>query len=96
MHSKKTQSYWQANITLIRHLLIIWAFISFGTAIALAKVLNQFELGRLPFGFWMAQQGTLLIFVGLIFVYAFKMKNLDRIHDSKPVQDDQHSAVESD
>lgn len=95
MPSKKTQSYWQANLTLIRRLLMIWAFITFGTAIALAKVLNHFDFGQLPFGFWMAQQGALLIFVSLVFVYAFKMADLDRIHDLKNATEDQNGTIET-
>lgn len=94
MHSKQTHGYWQANLTLIRHLLVVWAFISFGTAIVLAKFLNHFELGQLPFGFWMAQQGALLVFIGLIFVYAFKMADLDRAHDVSQAKDGQDDSAE--
>lgn len=78
MGQQKSKSYWQANLRLIRNLLMIWAFVSFGAAIILARFLNQFYLGQLPLGFWIAQQGSLLSFVGLIFVYSIKMDALDR------------------
>ena len=96
MRSNNTHSYWQVNLTLIRYLLGVWAFISFGVAIALARFLNHFELGQLPFGFWMAQQGALLVFIGLIFVYAFKMAELDRTHDMTQASGDQRDSAELD
>ncbi len=94
MPSTKPESYWHTNLTLIRHLLAIWAFFSFGTTIVLAKFLNRFEFGQLPFGFWMAQQGALLIFIGLIFGYAFKMSELDRINELRNAKVARNDSVE--
>ena len=96
MPSTKPKSYWQTNLALLRYLLAIWAFFSFGTTIVLAKFLNRFELGQLPFGFWMAQQGSLLVFIGLIFGYAFKMSELDRIHDLRNAKAAQNESVKRD
>lgn len=47
-------------------------------SILLVEPLNTIKIGQVPFGFWMAQQGSIYVFVILIFVYAFKMDTLDR------------------
>ena len=78
MKLDKQQAYWRANKTLIRNLLIIWALVSVGFGILLVQPLNAIKLGSLPLGFWMAQQGSIYIFVVLIFVYAIQMDKLDR------------------
>ncbi|MCP2730010.1 DUF4212 domain-containing protein [Limnofasciculus baicalensis] len=78
MNQDKRQAYWRANTALIRNLLIIWALVSLVFSILLVEPLNNLHLGRLPLGFWMAQQGSIFVFVGLIFVYAFQMDKLDR------------------
>ncbi|WP_204104087.1 MULTISPECIES: DUF4212 domain-containing protein [Spirulina sp. CCY15215] len=78
MDKEQRKAYWSANIALIRNLLIVWAISSIGASILFVKVLNHIRIGNLPFGFWMAQQGTIFIFVILIFIYAFQMDKLDR------------------
>jgi putative solute:sodium symporter small subunit len=83
MKSNDRRSYWRANTALIRNLLIVWAIASIGLSILLVQPLNAIRLGGLPFGFWMAQQGSILIFVVLIFIYAFQMDKLDRKHGVK-------------
>lgn len=70
--------YWRKNRTLIAVLLAIWFTVSFGFAILLAEPLAGWRVGRLPMGFWWAQQGAMFVFVGLIFVYARRMDRLDR------------------
>ena len=69
--------YWRANLRLIRSLLLVWAIVSYGFGILFVEQLNQFSLGNLPLGFWFAQQGSVYIFVVLIFVYAFVMDRID-------------------
>ncbi len=71
-------AYWRANKALIRSLLIIWALVSLVMSILLVEPLNNFQLGDVPFGFWMAQQGSIYVFVVLIFAYAVQMDRLDR------------------
>ena len=78
------RAYWRANVRLIRNLLIIWAFVSLGCGILLVPLLNLIKLGKLPLGFWMAQQGSIFTFVILIFVYAVQMDKLDRKYGKKP------------
>ena len=76
--NSRSQAYWRANVRLIRTLLIIWAFVSLGCGILFVPFLNNIQFGGVPFGFWMAQQGSIYVFVILIFVYAVQMDKLDR------------------
>ena len=78
MNQDNRQAYWRANTALIRNLLIVWALVSLVFSILLVEPLNNLQIGGLPLGFWMAQQGSILIFVVLIFVYAVQMDKLDR------------------
>jgi putative solute:sodium symporter small subunit len=72
------RAYWRANTALIRNLLIVWGLVSLGFSILLVEPLNAFQFGKVPFGFWMAQQGSIYVFVALIFIYAAQMDRLDR------------------
>ncbi|GAB1541499.1 DUF4212 domain-containing protein [Scytonema sp. NUACC21] len=83
MDREQSRAYWRANTALIRNLLIIWALVSLGFSILLVQPLNTIRFFGVPFGFWMAQQGSILIFVALIFIYAFQMDKLDRKHNIK-------------
>jgi putative solute:sodium symporter small subunit len=78
MNISREKSYWRANTTLIRNLLLVWAIVSIGLSILLVQPLNAVKLGSLPLGFWMAQQGSIYVFVALIFIYANRMDKLDR------------------
>ena len=78
MNQKNKQAYWRANTALIRNLLLVWAIVSFGCSILLVQPLNNLKLGSVPLGFWIAQQGSIYLFVALIFVYAYQMDKLDR------------------
>ena len=71
-------AYWKANLALLAKLLTVWFVVSFGFGILLADWLNQFHLFGFKVGFWFAQQGSIYVFVVLIFVYARKMRALDR------------------
>ncbi|MBD2609222.1 DUF4212 domain-containing protein [Scytonema hofmannii FACHB-248] len=78
MDEQQRRSYWRANTALIRNLLIVWALASLVFSILLVQPLNAIRFFGVPLGFWMAQQGSILIFVALIFIYAFQMDKLDR------------------
>ena len=82
MSQHHPQKYWTTNLRLIRNFLCIWAAISFGAAMVLVAFLNHFRFCQLPLGFWIGQQGALLGFIALIFVYAFKMDKLDQAYQS--------------
>ncbi len=73
--------YWKKNLTYLAILLSIWFIVSFGAGILLADFLNQFKLAGFPLGFWFAQQGSIYVFVLLIFVYVFLMNRLDKAFD---------------
>jgi putative solute:sodium symporter small subunit len=60
--------------------MFVWGFVSLGCSILFVEQLNQFKIGRLPLGFWFAQQGSIIIFVALIFIFARQMDKIDRGH----------------
>jgi putative solute:sodium symporter small subunit len=74
------KDYWRRNIRLVLSLLAVWAFVSFGCGILLHDWLDQWKiLGTgFPVGFWFAQQGSILVFIALVFVYARRMDRLDK------------------
>ena len=73
-------AYWQANVRLILISLVIWALVSFGFGIILRPLLAGISVGGADLGFWFAQQGSIIVFLGLIFFYAWRMNKLDREH----------------
>tara|TARA_Y100000589_G_C26617629_1_gene412887 strand:- start:18 stop:290 length:273 start_codon:yes stop_codon:yes gene_type:complete len=77
---KTATAYWRANLKLVGCLLFVWFSVSFGCGILFKEELDQFSLGGAPFGFWMAQQGSILCFVGLLIAYSFFMNKLDKVH----------------
>lgn len=70
--------YWAANIRLVTVCLIIWAVVSFGFGIILRPLLSGITVGGTDLGFWFAQQGSIIVFLLLIFFYAWRMNVLDR------------------
>ena len=74
----RARRYWRANLKLMALLLAIWFTVSFGFGIVLADPLNEVRFFGFKLGFWWAQQGSIYVFVVLIFVYAAVMKRLDR------------------
>lgn len=72
------RGYWRANLRLIGCLLAIWAVVALGLSLCLAPWLNHWHVGSIPLGFWWAQQGSILVFVVLVFVYAWRLDRLDR------------------
>jgi putative solute:sodium symporter small subunit len=85
--SSLRRAYWRANTALIRNLLIVWALVSLVFSILLVQPLNAIQFGSVPLGFWMAQQGSIYVFVALIFVYAVQMDRLDRHYGHAAVHD---------
>ena len=74
------QSYWRANRRVVATLLSIWAIITFGFCILLGGWLDQFNVGGFPLGFWFSQQGGMLVYVALIFIYHVWMLKIEREH----------------
>ncbi|HUH59436.1 MAG TPA: DUF4212 domain-containing protein [Candidimonas sp.] len=79
-HNASRDAYWKANIRVILISLIIWFICSFGMGIFLRPMLSGIMVGGADLGFWMAQNGSMYIFIILIFVYAAVMNRLDRAH----------------
>ncbi|WP_194098385.1 DUF4212 domain-containing protein [Marivivens aquimaris] len=71
-------AYWSANKRIIGISLVIWFLCSFGFGILLRPMLSGIIIGGTDLGFWFAQQGSILVFLILIFAYAFRMNKLDR------------------
>ncbi|WP_275097927.1 DUF4212 domain-containing protein [Sedimenticola hydrogenitrophicus] len=74
-------AYWKANVRLISISLVIWAVCSYGFGIILRPALSGIKIGGTDIGFWFAQQGSMIVFLVLIFFYAYKMNQLDRQFD---------------
>jgi len=76
----KKRSYWQENLRLVGLCLAIWFTVSFGFGILLVDFLNHVQIGGFRLGFWFAQQGSIYVFVALIFFYAWRMARVDARH----------------
>jgi putative solute:sodium symporter small subunit len=74
------QAFWRANLLLISVLLVLWAMISLGAGILFIQPLNQYNIGQIPLGFWMAQQGSILGFIIIVAIYALAIGPLERRH----------------
>ena len=74
----KSNNYWNANIKILAILLSIWFVVSFLLSIVFVDALDTLRLGGFRLGFWLAQQGSIYVFVLLIFVYILLMDRLDR------------------
>ena len=75
------KAYWHKHLILLISLLVIWAVSSLGAGVLFVDWLDQFQFGGFKLGFWFAQQGSIYIFVIIIFVYVFLMNKLDREFD---------------
>jgi len=74
------EAFWRANKRLIAVLLTVWLVVSLGCGVWWIEWLNQFTIGSLPLGFWIAQQGSIYTFVLLILIYAICADRLERKH----------------
>lgn len=74
------RGYWRANVRVLVVLLSVWFAVSFGAGILLKDTLDRWTLPGtgFPLGFWFAQQGSIYVFVVLIFVYVVLMNRIDR------------------
>ncbi len=75
---KKAKAYWKENVKYLSILLIIWFAVSYGAGILFKDLLNEIRLGGFKLGFWFAQQGSIYVFVILIFIYVRLMNKLDK------------------
>ncbi|MEM9679351.1 MAG: DUF4212 domain-containing protein [Bacteroidota bacterium] len=75
---KHATAYWKENVKYLSILLVIWFVVSYGCGILFKDALNNIRLGGFKLGFWFAQQGSIYVFVILIFVYVRIMNKLDK------------------
>lgn len=78
MSSESQKKYWRENLKYLFVLLSIWFLVSYVFGILLVEQLNTIKLGGFKLGFWFAQQGSIYVFVILIFVYIRLMNKLDK------------------
>lgn len=74
----KATAYWKENLRYLLILLSVWFAVSYGAGILFKESLDAIKLGGFPLGFWFAQQGSIYVFVILIFVYVRLMNKLDK------------------
>ncbi len=72
--------YWRRNKRVMGVLLLVWAAVGLGGGVLFADYLNAFSIGGFPLGFWIAQQGSIIVFVVLILVYALILNRMDAAH----------------
>ena len=75
---ENANAYWKATLGLLTKVLVIWFLASYGAGILFAPMLNSFHIGGYPVGFFFAQQGSIYVFIALIFWYARQMGKIDR------------------
>ncbi len=78
MIDENQKKYWKKNLKYLAILLTIWFLVSFVFGIILVDELNSIRVGGFKLGFWFAQQGSIYVFVVLIFVYISLMNKLDK------------------
>lgn len=76
--NSKAKGYWNKNLQYLAVLLGIWFLVSYGFGILLKDTLDTIQLGGFKLGFWFAQQGSIYVFVVLIFIYVILMNRLDK------------------
>jgi putative solute:sodium symporter small subunit len=76
-------AYWRANLRLVAMCLVMWFVCSYGFGVIFVEELNRIRIGGFQLGFWFAQQGSIYVFIVLIFFYAWRMNTLDRRYDMR-------------
>ena len=77
----KLKNYWRRNLLYLLLLLIVWFAASYGCGILFADELNEIRIGGFKLGFWFAQQGSIYVFILIIFIYTILMNRLDKKFD---------------
>ena len=72
------KDYWKENLRYLVILLIVWFVVSYGLGILFVEQMNGIKIGGFKLGFWFAQQGSIYVFVALIFIYVWLMNKLDK------------------
>jgi putative solute:sodium symporter small subunit len=85
-------TYWQTQIRRTSILLVVWFVVAFVMSVFLAEPLNTISFGGVPFGFWMAQQGSIFVFMSLVLIYTLTSNALDREAGVEETEDTTSSA----
>ena len=91
--SGNADTYWKSNLKIVSVLLSVWFFISFGCGILFVDYLDQFRFGGFKLGFWIAQQGAILVFVALIYIYIYLMDKLDDKYNLESTKKDDSDLI---
>ncbi|MDP2560585.1 DUF4212 domain-containing protein [Psychrobium sp. 1_MG-2023] len=75
---EQADSYWKENLSIMLKLLAVWFAVSYGCGILFIDVLNEITFMGFKLGFWFAQQGSMYVFIALIFIYVKQMNTLDK------------------
>ena len=78
MTKENHSAYWKANLRLVSICMFFWFLCSYGFGILFVEALNSIQIGGFKLGFWFAQQGSIYIFVILIFFYAWRINKIDQ------------------
>ena len=84
------KDYWRSNLKILIILLSIWFLVSFGFGIIFSDFLDQYQIGGFKLGFWFAQQGSIYLFVVLIFIYVYLMNKLDKKYKDHNDEEDKY------
>ncbi len=84
------KDYWRSNLKILIILISIWFMVSFGFGIIFSDFLDQYQIGGFKLGFWFAQQGSIYLFVVLIFIYVYLMNKLDKKYKDQNDEEDKH------
>lgn len=95
MSDNSAQSYWKSNIRIVLSLLAVWFFISFGCGILFVDALDSIRIGGFKLGFWIAQQGAIVVFVILVYVYIYLMDKLDSKYNLETSESDESTPEEN-
>ena len=85
--NNRLKQYWRANLLMVFTLLTLWFLFSVVFSIVLVEPLNKIQVAGFPLGFWMAQQGSMIVFIFLILAYVLFMARLDRKYGVEEEQD---------
>lgn len=88
---EKHRQYWRTNIKVLSILLSIWFLFSCVLPIFLVEPLNETRIAGFKLGFWIAQQGSIIVFILLVLAYAVIMTKIDEMY----AVDDAASAAKS-
>ena len=84
----KKDSYWRMNLRIVTSLMLVWFLFSSVLSIFLVEKLNEFKIGGFPLGFWIAQQGSIIVFIFLVLIYALLMSKIDREYSKQESKDE--------